>query len=78
MTEERLTRCVKIANRDVMKRNVCIIMATPAFLAFGGCVQVAAPDKPIEINLNIKIEQKVLLRIQGAVKDAIAENSEIF
>ena len=39
---------------------------------------IAAPDKPIEINLNIRIEQEVVLRIEGAVKDAIAENSEIF
>ncbi|NJM50787.1 MAG: YnbE family lipoprotein [Sphingomonadales bacterium] len=61
-----------------MKRIMCIAIAAPALLASGGCVQVAAPDKPIEINLNIKIEQQVVLRIEGAVKDAIEENSEIF
>ncbi|MEE9433042.1 MAG: YnbE family lipoprotein [Sphingorhabdus sp.] len=49
-----------------------------AGIGLNGCVQVAAPDKPIEINLNIRIEQEVVYRIEGAVKDAIAENSEIF
>jgi hypothetical protein len=41
-------------------------------------VQVQAPDKPIEINLNVKIEQHVKVEIQRDVKKAIANNKDIF
>jgi hypothetical protein len=42
------------------------------------CVTVKAPDKPIEINLNVKIEQEVLVRLQRDVEQLIKENPEAF
>jgi hypothetical protein len=79
MNNIRRTRGAKIAGLENMKgiASVSILLLVP-IAVLGGCVQVAAPDKPIEINLNIRIEQEVVLRIEGAVKDAIAENAEIF
>ena len=47
-------------------------------LLLSGCVQVAAPDKPIVINLNIAIRQEVLLRLQDSSKKVIDENPDIF
>ncbi len=44
----------------------------------GGCVQVAAPDKPIEINLNINIRQEVVVRLQEDVRDLIKKNPGVF
>ena len=44
----------------------------------GSCVTVKAPDKPIEINLNVKIEQEVLVRLQRDVEQLIKENPEAF
>lgn len=41
-------------------------------------VQVQAPDKPIEINLNVNIEQRIKIEIQKDVKEAIAQNPNIF
>lgn len=41
-------------------------------------VQLQAPDKPIEINLNVNIEQHVKIEIQKDVKQAIAQNKDIF
>jgi len=41
-------------------------------------VQVQAPDKPIEINLNVNIEQHIKVEIQKEVQDAIAKNPDIF
>lgn len=43
-----------------------------------GCIQVRAPDKPIEINLNVKIQQEVVVRLQQDAKDLIANNPELF
>jgi hypothetical protein len=50
-------------------------------IGLAGCnptVKVEAPDKPIEINLNVKIEQHVKVEIQQDVKKAIAKNKDIF
>lgn len=43
-----------------------------------GCVQIAAPDKPIEINLNINIRQEVVYRLDGDAKQLIEKNADIF
>jgi hypothetical protein len=44
----------------------------------GGCVQVRAPDKPIEINLNINIRQEVVVRLQQDVRELIQKNPGVF
>ncbi len=41
-------------------------------------VKLEAPDKPIEINLNIKIEQEVRVSIAHDVRDAIAKDPSLF
>ncbi len=41
-------------------------------------VKVEAPDEPIVINLNIKIEQEVRIKIDRALDDAISDNPSIF
>ncbi|MBP7252322.1 MAG: YnbE family lipoprotein [Alphaproteobacteria bacterium] len=51
------------------------------FLLLPACtptVQVQAPDKPIEINLNVTIEQHVKIAIEKDVQQAIAKNKSIF
>ena len=44
----------------------------------GGCVNVAAPDKPIVIELNINIRQEVVYRLDGEAAKTIDENRDIF
>lgn len=43
-------------------------------------VRVEAPDRPIEINLNInlKIDQEVRLKLDDSVEDLIADNPDLF
>lgn len=53
----------------------------PLCVLFAACtptVQVRAPDKPIEINLNVNIEQRIKIEVQKDVKQAIAANPNIF
>lgn len=53
----------------------------PFILLMAACtptVQVQAPDKPIEINLNVNIEQHVKVEIQKDVQQAIAKRPDIF
>ena len=44
----------------------------------GGCISVKAPDKPIEINLNVTIKQEVLVRLQKDVEQLINQNPQAF
>lgn len=56
-------------------------MLLAAALTAGACtptVKVEAPDKPIVINLNVKIEQEVRIRIERDVEDLIKSNPDIF
>jgi hypothetical protein len=41
-------------------------------------VRVEAPDKPIVINLNIKIEQEVRIKVERDVETLLERNSELF
>jgi len=41
-------------------------------------VQLQAPDKPIEINMNIKIEQEVRVRVERDLDDIFANDPELF
>ncbi|NNM75475.1 YnbE family lipoprotein [Sphingomonas sp. ID1715] len=43
-----------------------------------GCVQVSAPERPIEINLNVNVKQEVLVRLQRDAQQLIEENPELF
>lgn len=49
-----------------------------AALALAGCIQVRAPDKPIEINLNVNVRQEVVVRLQQDAQDLIQNNPELF
>ena len=60
----------------MMRATTLLIAASAAFLS--GCVQVSAPEKPIEINLNINVKQEVIVRLQKDAQDLITQNPELF
>ncbi len=58
-----------------------LIAALLACLLATGCtptVKVDAPDKPITINLNVKIEHEVRVRIDKQLDDLFSEDSGLF
>jgi len=49
--------------------------------SLGACaptVRLEAPDKPIVINLNVKIEQEVRIRVERDVDKLLADRQELF
>ena len=50
------------------------LLSTP----LAGCISVKAPEKPIEINLNVTIRQEVLVRLQRDVEQLINQNPQAF
>ena len=62
-----------------MRRNLGV--AAAALLLLVGCeprVKVEPPDKPITINLNIKIEHEIRVKVEKDVEDLIQKDSELF
>lgn len=57
-------------------------LAAAAFLGLlTGCnptVKVEAPDKPIVINLNVKIEQEVRIKVDKDVENLVQSNPALF
>lgn len=58
-----------------------ILTITCAVLLFGACsptVKVAAPDKPIEINMNVNIKHEIRVKVEKEIDELIANNKELF
>ena len=55
-----------------------LLAAAALSTPLGGCISVKAPDKPIEINLNVTIRQEVLVRLQRDVEQLINQNPQAF
>ena len=63
------------------------IKIMPAIISFvtllivGGCtprVEVMAPEKPITINLNVKIDHEVRVRVEKDLEELFEEESDLF
>jgi ABC-type uncharacterized transport system auxiliary subunit len=63
-----------IVNRKRASLLAAAALATP----LAGCISLAAPDKPIEINLNVKIEQEVLVKLERDVEQLMRQNPQDF
>jgi hypothetical protein len=55
-----------------------LLAAAALTTPLGACISVKAPDKPIEINLNVTIRQEVLVRLQRDVEQLINQNPQAF
>ncbi len=57
-----------------------LLLITALFFAVGcnPTVKVEAPDKPIEINLNVKIEHNIRLQVDEELEDLFDEDSDLF
>lgn len=56
-----------------------IIALLPVMLIISACtVKVAAPDKPITINLNVKIEHEVRVKVEKELDNLFKEEDDIF
>ena len=50
------------------------VLAAP----LSGCISLKAPEKPIDINLNVTIRQEVIVRLQRDVEQLINQNPQAF
>ncbi len=62
-----------------MRTNCFVILLCIFF--FAGCaptVKVAAPDKPITINLNVKIEHQIKVQVEKDLDNVLSQDSGLF
>lgn len=67
--------------RDAMKllhSCLMLLILAPVLAACQPTVKVEAPDKPIVINLNVKIEQEVRIKVERDVEDLLKSNPDLF
>ena len=76
MNAIRLTMNRWSASPSDMVRTALPLLAGGVMLA--GCISVKAPDKPIEINLNINVKQEVVVSLKQDAADLITNNPELF
>ncbi len=58
-----------------------LIAALAALTVAGACqptVKIEPPDKPIVINLNIKIEHEIRVRVERSVEDLLEKEKGLF
>ena len=49
-----------------------------AMVLLGGCISVKAPDKPIEITLNVNIRQEVVVSLRKDVQNLDQQYPGVF
>lgn len=62
----------------MVRRRAMLAGAAILSAGLGGCINIAAPDKPIVIELNINIRQEVIYRLAEDAANTIDENADIF
>ncbi len=62
-------------------RKIMLIVAAALYLLAPGCtpkVQVEPPDKPITINLNVKIEHEIRVKVEKELDGVLSKDSGLF
>ncbi len=68
----------KITMRSIQIFFICFILAAFSLTACSPTVKVAAPDKPITINLNVKIQHEIKIKVEKELDDIFSEDSGLF
>jgi len=64
-----------------MDRFLLTTRCIPLLLLLAACtptVQVAVPKEPIEINLNVKIEHEIRVKVDRELDEIFSEDSDLF
>ena len=63
---------------EIMKLTLPLIVVLSFVAACNPTVKVEAPEKPIEINLNVKIEHHIRLQVDEDLEELFSEESGVF
>ncbi|MEY4641908.1 MAG: hypothetical protein RLZZ227_1902 [Pseudomonadota bacterium] len=63
---------------DVKKAQILLVASAWLLTACQPTVQLQAPSEPITINLNVKIEHEIRVKVDRELDEVFAENSDLF
>ncbi len=69
---------VPVRHRAVFLRVALLAACMPAIFACTPTVRVEAPTEPITINLNVRLDADVRVRLEEQAREDIRENPGIF
>lgn len=61
-----------------MKETLLVFVTLAIATGCNPTVKVEAPDKPIEINLNVRIQHEIRLQVDKELEGLFDEDSEVF
>ena len=61
-----------------MQRQLLILVMGVFLVSCTPTVKVEAPDKPITINLNVKIEHEIRVKVDKELEDVFSDDSGLF
>lgn len=61
-----------------MKSTIFLIVLLSSLAGCNPTVKIEAPDKPIEINLNVRIEHEIRLQVDKELEGLFDEDSDVF
>jgi hypothetical protein len=68
-------------SRCVMRSIAGCLLAAGILASLGACsprVEVTAPDKPITINLNVKIDHEIRVKVDKELDKVLSDDSGLF
>ena len=83
VTDDQKRRCdspISNPHRDgPMLKSTLLLLLCPAFLiSCAPTVQVAPPEEPITINLNVKIEHEIKVQVEKELDSVLSPDSGLF
>jgi hypothetical protein len=66
--------CRKQTTGEVMNRFGMIVILMFLMIACTPTVKIEAPDKPIEINMNINIKHEILIKVEKQVDELLDDD----
>ncbi len=61
-----------------MKSTIFLIVLLSPLAGCNPTVKIEAPDKPIEINLNVRIEHEIRLQVDQELEGLFNDDSDVF
>lgn len=57
---------------------VAVLIPVLWMTACSPTVRMQAPDKPIEINMNVKIEHEIRVKVERDIEEMLEKNEDLF
>ncbi len=61
-----------------MIRSLFVLVLASILCGCAPTVSLQAPDKPLEINLNVKIDHQISVKVDKQLDDVMNKNKDIF